>query len=216
LTHGSDLYIGGDLFTNGVATFGLARLSDMGPAIEPLLPNHANYTEPGPGPVFINAMVMHDGLLYIVGHFTFYDLMLFGSTVAVFDGILDGIEPMMGMPATGNAIAMMANKLVVGGDMPEVYEHIASLDMTTGISGRRWTGMNISPNPAVNDVVLELTDGGMPALVEVLDAAGRIVPAPVTRQAGSLRIDVRSLAPGQYTVRAAVDGEPVIGRFIKE
>ncbi len=214
LSDGDDLHIGGDLFVNMVVTFGLAKLDGLSGEIEPQLPNHGLYAENGTGPSYIGAMVKHGDDLYVTGSFSLFDMMLVGRTTARVTGV-DMIEPMMSVQEPGHALAIHGQRLVVGGGFSG-YDHIAALDLSTGVNDGAELMLALVPNPAVHQVIVRSTGSGLPAALDLFDAVGRKVNVPVVRRTDALVMDVRSLTPGNYHVRMTVDGEIHAGRFVKE
>ncbi len=216
LTVGSDLYVAGDLFANIAVTFGLAKLTNMAPAFELLLPNHADYMSNLGGPSYINAIAMHENELWFTGRFDLYTFTEIGNTVGRYLGAPDMVEPMINVEAPGNAIASVGEQVIVGGEFVNLYPYIIALDLTTSIGERDAAGLQISPNPVRHELIIDADAIGPDAAIEIIDAAGRIAAVPQHRSDRTIRISVEDLAPGTYVLRAVTDRGAVSSKFVKQ
>lgn len=82
--------------------------------------------------------------------------------------------------------------------------YVKMLDITTGIRGASGAGMlTMRPNPATDEVTLTWPLDQRPTLVQVIAADGSVVisKVPITG-ASRMKLDVRNIASGLYTVRA--------------
>ena len=215
-TVGSDLYVAGDLFANIAVTFGLAKLADMAPAFELLLPNHADYMSSLGGPGYINAITMHEDELWFTGRFDLYSFTEIGNTIGRFLGEPDAVEPMINVEAEGNAIASMGEQVIVGGEFVNLYPYIISLDLTTGIDVNDRLAFQVSPNPVQHELIIDLAGHGSNGPIEIVDAAGKIVSRIQRPVDNRLSIDVRHLSTGTYVVRASSERGTVSAQFIKQ
>lgn len=217
MTDGNDLYIGGDLFVNIAVTFGLAKITNMGSEIEELLPNHADYIFPGNGPTYISSLAMNGDDLYFGGVFYMGVGTIMGNNLGIFEGAPDSASPMIVVEAPVRALATKDNKLYVGGEFSQQYAHFVSLDLTTSIRPEPGTiELSIHPNPAIETVVLTNPQGERIDAIRVLDAAGREVLVPMTRNHENLRLEVKALSAGTYTIQSISNGQPATARFIKQ
>lgn len=74
-------------------------------------------------------------------------------------------------------------------------------------------GIGLFPNPAEGQVNVRLS-GGAGALVEVLDGTGRVVRSE-RLSIGAALINIRDLPPGDYVVRAVVNGSVFRARLLR-
>ena len=72
---------------------------------------------------------------------------------------------------------------------------------------------NVFPNPAQNQLTIELANGSNEYQLEIIDLAGRSVYSTTLKQSGN--INVSELAQGTYFVRLNSDTETGVTRFIK-
>lgn len=208
------LYAGGDLIQNIAPRFGLARIAAGTAYWEPLMPNLASYIFPTLADPHIERLAEHDGRIYFAGSFMVSTTMMtIGAHIARWDGI-DLVTELAYPDDAVHAVAVRDGSLLIGGAFGNWMPHLAQLDLSTGLAERSAATMTASPNPATDAVRISGVDALSPsAQVNVRDASGRAMRAPVMREAGAATIDARGLAPGAYTVH--VDGR-FAARFVKE
>lgn len=212
------LYAGGDLFANIVPTFGLAKLENGATEWTELLPDHADYMFNGIGPSYIASLVENNGMLYFGGQFGMEFMMVYGNNIASFNGEPDGVSPMAVLNNEVHSVALWNERLVMGGAFDLSYPHVASVDISTGISGNDVILIDalIYPQPARDVVTLEIADRDLSsAIIRVLDMEGRVVQVPIGRQGERTTLDVRGLASGTYLVQVAMGEGMHATRFIK-
>ena len=73
---------------------------------------------------------------------------------------------------------------------------------------------NVFPNPAENQLTIELVNSSSDYQLDIIDLAGRSVYSTTLKQSGS--INVSALARGTYFVRLNSDSETGVTRFIKD
>ena len=216
LVEGTNLYLGGDLFVQQVPTFGLARLSNMQPVIEELLPSHETYMDPQLEPNAIRALTMVGDELYVSGRFFIGGMIgAYGNNVAKFVEQYNVIEPMISTEGDVNTMASLANKLVIGGEFQLQFPHIAMLDITTAIEDPGSLSIGVSPNP-VHDMLTIDMEISSNATIEVIDASGKEVIARATRNSDRIQLDVKDLSTGTYLVKITAEGTIHSARFVKE
>ncbi len=214
-----ELYAGGDLFANVIPTFGLAKMESGAMEWTNLLPEHATYMSSGPGPSYIASLVERDGMFYFGGQFGLEFLMVYGNHIGSFNGQPDGVAPMALLNNEVHTVAIVNDRLVMGGAFDLSYPHVAVVDISTDISSLPDTDGNLVtyPQPANDRLTIETLGIDLSkAAIRVVDAEGRAVPVPITRQSGKALLDVQGLAPGTYLVSIAVGDQLHSTRFIKE
>ncbi|MEI6409561.1 MAG: T9SS type A sorting domain-containing protein [Bacteroidota bacterium] len=81
-------------------------------------------------------------------------------------------------------------------------------------------GLEISPNPAQNDLYLHLENSHTPIeSIEILDAAGRNCSQFMdwkTTDYGTGQLYIQRLPAGWYCVRVRCSDRVLVGRFVKE
>ncbi len=115
------------------------------------------------------------------------------------------------------------------GSIPVIYAHgtstsyanhggsnrgFTTLGVTLGISESRLLSFNMFPNPATDEVNIQLPTGTEKAKVSVYDRVGRLVSTQDVSQNNS-KVDVTSLASGMYLIRVSTDTKIGAQRFIK-
>ncbi len=211
------LHAAGDLFLNVLPSFGLARLQSGASTWEHLLPNHADYMAGSAGPSYFSSMTQQDGNIYLVGDFFTSTMLIIGNSVALFNGALDGLEPLAYLDRRANAVAISNNRLIIGGDFENTLPYLAAVDLSTSI-GVIDEQLQLSFAPVPTKDVLYIgwdKTSATEMLVQVVDAQGRSTPLQAQREGERLRLDVSTLAPGMYVARMLIDGRGVTGRFIK-
>lgn len=219
LVKDGQLYATGDMTSMMGNSFGLARIADPLEDWEPLMPNITDYITVAPfdAPSYANAMVEKDGKIYIAGQIFSYAGLTYGTGVVVFNGTADEVEPYCDFQGPAHAIALLGNRLVVGG-VSVLYGNLAATDLTTGIAPRsQHLTITVAPNPVVNEVTVQLPTAIDPAArVRILDAAGRMVAIPVRRAADRLQFSLTALAAGHYRVEVSDAHTRATGAFVKE
>jgi hypothetical protein len=144
-------------------------------------------------------------------------MLTIGNHVASFNGQLDGVEPLAYLDQHVNAITVVNDRLIIGGDFSESMPYLAAVDLTTTIQERdALTRLTLAPVPADNEVFITL-EGQPPAnmLVEVVDAQGRRIPLRLEYFGERMCMDVSGLATGVYVAHLQVQGRSISARFIK-
>lgn len=214
LTVDGSLYAGGDLYVNIVPAFGLARIAAGASAWEALLPGHDVYMQ-GAGPTSIRALAAGDDGIYFGGDFILYAGMSFGSNIGLFLGEPDAVQNMGTLDGGVDALTILGQQLVAGGAFAG-RSYLASTDLITGIESPAAPIIGLLPNPAEGPVTVTLDRDASPnAVLDVLDASGRRVMAPLALRARSTPLDVSALAQGPYLLRLRMDGITTTHRFIK-
>lgn len=91
---------------------------------------------------------------------------------------------------------------------------VFTVETSTGISDRKHDQLRIWPNPANDMLNVQLHNGAMIGLVEVIDITGRFVRSE--RSSASIeRMDVSDLPIGNYTLRITSEEGVFHGRFVK-
>jgi hypothetical protein len=214
------LYAGGDLYANIAVTFGLARIAPMGDW-EPLLPDHANYLFPNPGPAWVGSLAWDGEQLYFGGDFFFDEgpISTFSYNLLRFDGSPDAVTPMIGvLNGALNAMAVHNDHLVIGGDFDMPIAHAATLDLSTGLTPVPGTvqGLRITPTVVTDQLTAEWPAGIEGRVTVTLrDPKGALVPVASSGSRGLLRIATAGLAPGTYGLEVTVGGQRFFGRFVR-
>jgi len=76
--------------------------------------------------------------------------------------------------------------------------------------------LKLYPNPAQQSIFIETTEANAGNIVLVYDALGKTYQLPVTQKNNTLELDIRSLAPGIYTVLCKNGDKHQSGIFVKE
>lgn len=219
LVKDGQLYATGDMNAMIGPSFGLARIPNTTGNWEQLMPNIANYITVAPfdGPSIAHAMVEKDGKIYIAGELYSYSGLTYGTGMVVFNGTADDVEPYCDFQGPAKAIALMGNRLVVGGISP-LFDNLAATDLTTGIAPRsQFLTITVAPNPVTDEVTVQLPTTIDPAArVRILDAAGRMVAIPVRRAADRVQFSTAALAAGHYRVEVSDAHTRATGAFVKE
>lgn len=114
------------------------------------------------------------------------------------------------------------------GSLSVIYAHGASttyayhggtrgfttLGVTLGISESRLLSFNMFPNPASDEVNIQLPTGTEKAKVSVFDYVGRLVSTQTVTPNNS-KVNVSSLSSGMYLIRVSTDDKIGAQRFIK-
>jgi len=100
-----------------------------------------------------------------------------------------------------------------GGNQTGTFSMCIESDVTTGITTHNVPGVRVYPNPASDQVTIEGATSGRMA---VIDLQGRIVLINSTTSATRMQVDISSLAPGSYLLRALDGSGTMLGRFTKE
>jgi len=82
---------------------------------------------------------------------------------------------------------------------------------TTGISENEFSEINIYPNPAVNELIIETQ---INSLINIRDITGKIIFSEQI-SSNSNKIDVTGINPGLYTIEIITEKGKRISRFIK-
>lgn len=212
------LYAGGDLYTNIVPNFGLARIGQGSANWEQLLPNHVNYMPLDLGPSYISSLAERNGDLYFGGKFNISPLLgEMGNHLGRFRGNADEVEALIQLDAHVNDVAVIGTNLFIGGEFAVAFPHAAMLDVTAGIVTLEPSRFSVSPNPSADEIRITASDLDLQrATIDVLDATGRVVRAPVERTTTMVRIDIRALSSGTYRVRIGYEGGAALGSFVKQ
>lgn len=207
-SHNGELYAGGDLIVDSLPTFGLARIAAGAITWELLLPNHATYLTYHNGEAHIGHMTTANGELYLGGAFQLNPMLgNYGQNVAHFWGVSDGLTAMSQVNARVHTVAPFNNLLVMGGaftlnDLAPL-PYVASTELFTSIPDQASAStIGVMPNPTTDEVLVTLDRSpASGAMLDLIDAQGRIVlePRPVT--SSTMTLDVRSLPAGAYTLR---------------
>lgn len=93
----------------------------------------------------------------------------------------------------------------------------AALDGSTGIGERRDdTLFELYPNPAVNQLIIQLKTEMSSVDVEIFDITGQRVDVISNSTKRRISVDVNNLSPGVYIVALRSDGTLSTARFIKQ
>ena len=102
--------------------------------------------------------------------------------------------------------------LVPIGFNDEVWQHIEWLDCGTGLPENQGSErLAVAPNPCADNAIVSLPPGTSTRGFEVFDATGK----HVQRVGPDGMIDASLLAPGAYSVKAAMPSGILSGRFLK-
>lgn len=120
----------------------------------------------------------------------------------------------------GNAIALQAdNKIILagysyggGGSEFEIARFLN--DETAGVNDNLKNEIRIYPNPANNEITLELNDSSLTYQIEVFDILGKKVISTEIQKIGT--IDVSALSQGTYVLKLNADNKTNIVRFVKQ
>ena len=212
------LYAGGDLYANIALAFGLARIEQGGATWEHLLPNHVSYMPAGAGPTWIGSLADHNGEIYFGGNFSIAPLLgTYGNNLGLFHGSPDAVEALILLDQQVNCIAIQDQYLIIGGAFQAAYPHVATLDLTTGMSRADQAGFVLAPNPTTD--ILRITRGDMDTermSITITDVSGRVITTPLQRSAENITIDVRSLPAGSYQVHVEAGSSVSAQRFVKQ
>ncbi|MEO8588206.1 MAG: T9SS type A sorting domain-containing protein [Flavobacteriales bacterium] len=213
------LYACGDLYENIAVKFGMARIGAAAGQWELLLPNHADYMPAGVGPTWIGSLAEYNGEIYFGGLFFFEQVMVIGSNLALFNGTMDGVEPLIYLDAQVNDVTLSDGHLIIGGDFAGLYAYIATLDLTTNVEDptAALTTFSVAPNPSTDVIAARLPDTfGGKTTFRVIDASGRSIAVNATVSGTSARVDIKALPAGSYLLEATSQGRIITGRFVKE
>jgi hypothetical protein len=212
------LYAAGDLLNEVSTYFGLARISGDIPTWEPLLPNVASYfSSPLDGLIHINALLEHEGQLFLGGDFYVSSIMTIGAHVAIFNGTADAVEPYAAFSGPVYDLELIGSDRLVACGMISGLGNIATTDLSTGIGVLDALDLGVFPNPTTDHVTIQLPEAiRTTAPIRITDATGRTVQAPVNRSGPGLRLDVRALAIGTYFIQIGKGTSIVTGRFTKQ
>lgn len=89
-----------------------------------------------------------------------------------------------------------------------------TLGVTLGISESRLLSFNMFPNPASDEVNIQLPTGTDKAKVSVFDYVGRLVSTQTVTPNNS-KVNVTNLSSGMYLIRVSTDDKIGAQRFIK-
>jgi len=217
LVLGEDLYAAGDLVGEVATYFGLARFSGLPMSWASLLPNISSYFfSPIGGLTHINAMLEHDGRIFLGGEFSMYVGMTIGNNLAVFNGSVDDVEPYAAFSGPVSDLEILGTDQLVACGVIDGLGNIATVDITTGIAGQGAPELGIFPNPTADMVTVQLPSAVFSnAPLRITDASGRSVSVPLERTGNTLRIDARALSSGTYFIEVVEEASIVKGRFTK-
>lgn len=223
LVDNGSLYAGGDCVGEIVVRFGLARIAPGAQAWEQLMPNLWNYiNSPLDALVRINALVAREGRIYFGGDFGITLIMTYGFGVGVFNGTPDDVGVMADFNGAVNDLELIGDHTLVSGGLFTAntglsVPYVATTDLAMGVpvlSGTQGS-LHVWPDPATDQVNVRLANARTSgADLTVIDAAGRVVRT-VKAHASTVVLDVRDLAPGNYTVRSDDHGTISSARFMK-
>ncbi|MBL7938875.1 MAG: T9SS type A sorting domain-containing protein [Flavobacteriales bacterium] len=222
LVHNGQLHAAGDLISEAVTSFGLARITTEAPTWEQLMPNLGNYfSSPLDGMTSIQAMVEKDGSIFLGGNLAYGGPIVVGTSgdaVVRFGGTADEFEPYCVFSGPVNDIELTGTRTLVIGGASVPFSNIAALDLTTGIDTRPQIGsFTVVPNPATDLVSVQLPKGlGGATKYRITDATGRIVELAAQRSGDVVRFSTATLAPGNYQIEAQDGERTALGRFVKE
>lgn len=217
------LYAGGDCVGEIVVRFGLARIAAGAGAWEQLMPNLGNYiNSPLDALVSINALVAHEGRIYFGGDFGIVSGLTWGFGIGVFNGAPDDVGVMADLNGPVNDLELIADHTLVSGGLFTAntglsVPYIGTTDLVMGVpvSTVADGALELWPDPATEQVNVRFaTDAHGTATLLLIDAAGRQVRT-ITVTGSRCTIDVRDLAPGNYTLRTDLNGTIVSARFLK-
>lgn len=101
-----------------------------------------------------------------------------------------------------------------GGNQAGTFEMCIESDVTTRVTTVPGIpGVRVYPNPANDRVTVE---GAAAGRIAVIDLQGRTVLTSSTNGATRVQLDITSLAPGSYLLRALDGTGSMLGRFTKE
>lgn len=217
LVAGDELYAGGDLVGEVATYFGLAKLSGNALPWVPLLPNLEYYfSSPLGSMAHINAMVEHDGRIFLGGDFTVMSIMTVGNNLAVFNGEADSVEPYAAFSGPVFDLELLGTDQLVACGVIAGLGNIATTDLTTGITIQDLPELGVFPNPTTDLVTVQLPRAiSSNASLRITDASGRAVSVPLERTGTTLRIDAHALSSGTYFIEVDERGSVVKGRFTK-
>ena len=101
-----------------------------------------------------------------------------------------------------------------GGNLAGTFDMCIESDVTTRVTTLQSApGVRVYPNPANEQVTIEGAPAGP---IAVMDLQGRTILASSTNGAARVQLDIASLAPGSYLLRASNGTGAMLGRFTKE
>lgn len=204
------LYAGGELYDTTV-TFGLARLEEGGAAWDHLLPGLAGYMQAGTDAAYVRGIAHTSDRLLLCGELDFLSTPFTGSGAGTWNGTLDGASAIAVPNASIDAIAWWNGALIIGGAFTQVgadsIPHVATVPaITLGVDAAVAAAYPVLwPVPADRQVSLDMGPITTAPHVEILDALGRRVQAPVVKSNNILTVDVSGLASGCYEVLIKAD-----------
>ena len=87
--------------------------------------------------------------------------------------------------------------------------------LTVGVPEQNADGINVYPNPAADQLTVDLGTVRGTTSVDLLDITGRVVMSVANaQQAGKLQINIGALAGGEYMVRVNHDGGTSMHRVV--
>ncbi|MBK9765282.1 MAG: T9SS type A sorting domain-containing protein [Flavobacteriales bacterium] len=217
LVSDDELYAGGDLVGEVATYFGLASFSGDALPWVALLPNLSNYFGSNLGGLaHINAMLEHDGRIFLGGEFFVFNGMTIGNNLAVFNGEADDVEPYAAFSGPVYDLELLANNQLVACGVIDDLGNIATTDLTTGIAVEDLPQLGVYPNPTTDFVTVTLPSTvSANSPLRITDASGRSVSAPLHRIGNTLRIDAHALSSGTYSIEVIEEASIVKGRFTK-
>ncbi len=219
LVLGTELYAGRDMLGEVNTYFGLARFSGDALLWTPLMPNIENYIFSAvDGLTHANALLEHDGRIFIGGSFYVQDGLTFGTGLAVFNGEADQVEPYADFGGPVFDLELIGGNRLVAGGIISFFGNLAATDLTTGIRERANSFViGVYPNPAIDLITLDVpVSVKANASVRIIDATGRTVRTTVQRNGSMVRVDVRTLASGQYHIELNDGQRTATGTFLKQ
>lgn len=85
-------------------------------------------------------------------------------------------------------------------------------EFSTGIADIALPTLQLSPNPATDQIILRGISDGSLSSIHVLAIDGRFIKAPMRRAGSAVELNIRSFAPGTYLIRTP-EGQ---ARFVKQ
>lgn len=216
---GGELYAGGLIYANGAPTFGLARFTNDAWTTVPGL--HDQLTPWASGTTEIRALAEYDGELVFGGSFNVNSDLVVGRCIGRL-GTSDEIEPLGFFNNTVRTFAVDGVNLLAGGDFSQVNFATARTVVTTDlitvdIAEADRNVAHVQPNPATDQLFIDVEDGTQLTSMSVVDGQGRTVLQAALFTGHRQVLDVSDLTSGMYSVvLRGTDGTRYGARFVKE
>jgi hypothetical protein len=110
-------------------------------------------------------------------------------------------------------VANLGSILFAGTNGGGVYANASLLTFIGEVEKEDFSVLRVRPNPAGDDIWIDLPADAKVRQLEIFDALGRLVQ--VGSNDGTTRIDLHPLPAGTYFIRIRVDRNIYTGQFVK-